>query len=182
MMVLVLNKYIFGERPTFNQRDKRLGFPVNGFSIRYEGPTKNLYAWHFYSPGGHCISFGDYDEAEHSGDAGRISVVHSKSALLQGLLEDAERNGVEVFTDSNVIDIEKIKDGLRVKTANGEIFTGAFVIAADGTDSIITKKLGFNEERIFYATLLCKGDVLDCQGKVEMSGSGQSRMSERCSC
>ena len=153
MMVLVLNEYIFGERPTFNARDKRLCFPVNGFSIRYEGPTKNLYAWYFYSPRGNCIVFGNYDEAERLGDEGRISVVHSKSALLQGLLEDAVRNGVEVFTNANVIDIEKGKDGMRVKTFEGKRFTGTFVIAADGTNSVITKRLGLNKERTFYATL-----------------------------
>jgi flavin-dependent dehydrogenase len=153
MIVLVLNEYIFGERPTYNARDKRLCFPVNGFSIRYEGPTKNLYAWHFYSPNGNCISFGNYDEAERLGDEGRISVVHSKSALLQGLLEDAVQNGVEVFTNTNVVDIEKGKDGVKVKTLEGKRFTGTFVIAADGTNSVITKRLGLNKERIFYATL-----------------------------
>ena len=157
MMVLVLNEYIFGERPTFNQRDKRLSFPVNGFSIPYEGPTKNLYAWHFYSPGGHCISFGNYDEAAQSGDGGRISVVHSKSALLQGLLEDAEKYGVEVFTGMNVIALEKLNDAVKVKTAEGKRFTGTFVIAADGTNSVITQRLGFNEQRVFYATLIGAG-------------------------
>jgi digeranylgeranylglycerophospholipid reductase len=153
MMVLVLNEYIFGERPTFNARNKRLCFPVNGFSIRYEGPTKNLYAWHFYSPGGHCIAFGNYDEAERLGDGGRISVLHSKSSLLQGLLEDAVQNGVEVFADTNVIDIEKGKNEVKVKTSEGKTFTGTFLIAADGTNSVIAKRLGFNKERTFYATL-----------------------------
>jgi flavin-dependent dehydrogenase len=52
MMLLVLNEYIFGERITFNTRDGRFCFPVNGFSIRYDGPYKNLYGWQFYSPGG----------------------------------------------------------------------------------------------------------------------------------
>ena len=153
MMVLVLNEYIFGERPTFNARNKRLCFPVNGFSIRYEGPTKNLYAWHFYSPGGHCIAFGNYDEAERLGDGGRISVLHSKSSLLQGLLEDAVQNGVEVFANTNVIDIEKGTNEVKVKTSEGKTFTGTFLIAADGTNSVIAKRLGFNKERTFYATL-----------------------------
>lgn len=157
MMVLVLNEYIFGERPTYNARDKRLCFPVNGFSIRYDGPTKNLYAWHFYSPGGHCIAFGDYNQAEPLGDAGRISVVHSKSDLLQGLLEDAEQNGVQVFTDTNVINIETGKHEVKVYASTGERFTGRFVIAADGTNSTVTKMLGINKERTFYATLIGMG-------------------------
>jgi flavin-dependent dehydrogenase len=157
MMVLTLNEPIFGERPILNERNKRLCFPVNGFSLPYEGPTKNLYAWHFYSPGGNCISFGEYSEAERSGDDGRISVVHSKSALLQGLLEDAERAGVDVFSSTNVLDIEKSKSGMRVKSGDGRTFTGTFIIAADGTNSVIARRLGFNKERTFYATLIGAG-------------------------
>jgi flavin-dependent dehydrogenase len=157
MMVLVLNEHIFGERPIFNEKNKKLSFPVNGFSVPYKGPTKNLYAWQFYSPGGQCITFGDYWESERLGDEGRISVVHCKSALLEGLLEDAERNHVEVFPSTNVVDIQKIKNGVTVHSAEGKTFTGTFVIAGDGTNSIIARRLGLNDERIFYATLVGLG-------------------------
>ena len=97
MMLLVLNEYIFGERITYNVRDGRICFPVNGFSIPYDGPRKNLYGWQFYSPKGECISFGNYKEGEAKGNEGRISVVFDKSSLLQCLLEDCERHRVEVF-------------------------------------------------------------------------------------
>jgi flavin-dependent dehydrogenase len=157
MMVLVLNEHIFGERPVINEKNKRLCFPVNGFSVPYEGPTKNLYAWHFYSPGGHCISFGEYSKAERQGDQGRISVVHSKSSLVEGLLRDAVSSGAEVFNSTNVVDIEKSTQGMRVKSTDGRTFTGTFVIAADGTNSVIARRLGFNKERIFYATLIGVG-------------------------
>ncbi|KPJ57870.1 MAG: hypothetical protein AMJ42_04250 [Deltaproteobacteria bacterium DG_8] len=153
MMVLVLNEYIFGERITFNTRDGRLCFPVNGFSIRYDGPYKNIYGWQFYSPGGECISFGNYQEREARGDEGRVSVVHDKSSLLRCLLEDNEKYGVEVFPGTNVVDIKKEGDKVSVKSAEGKSFWGRFVIAADGTNSIIARRLGFNEQRTFYATL-----------------------------
>ena len=140
MMVLVLNEYIFGERITFNAKDGRFCFPVNGFSIRYDGPYKNLYGWQFYSPGGNCIPFGNYKESESKGDAGRVSVVHDKSSLLRCLLEDSEKHGVDVFPGSNVIGIVKDGNTISIKTAGGKTFSGKFVIAADGTNSVIAKK------------------------------------------
>lgn len=170
MMVLVLNEYIFGERITFNARDGRLCFPVNGFSIRYDGPRKNLYGWQFYSPGGACISFGNYQEGEARGDEGRISIVHDKSSLLRCLLEDSEKHGVEIFSATNVVDIEKEADKISIKSAEGKNFQGRFVIAADGTNSIIAKRLGFNERRTFYATLIGFGwDLLGSEMEEPMS-------------
>jgi len=162
MMLLVLNEYIFGERITFNTRDGRFCFPVNGFSIRYDGPYKNLYGWQFYSPGGACIPFGNYREREAKGDAGRVSVVHDKSSLLRCLLEDCERHGVQLFPGTTIVGIEKKGDQVYVESAGGKHFCGRFVIAADGTNSIIARKLKFNEQRTFYATLI--GFGWDLQG------------------
>lgn len=170
MMVLVLNEYIFGERPTFNTKDGRLCFPVNGFSIRYDGPYKNLYGWQFYSPGGMCIPFGNYKESESKGDAGRISVVHDKSSLLRCLLEDALKHGVELCPGTNVIGIVKDASTISIKTAGGKTFTGRFIIAADGTNSLIAKKLDFNHKRNFYATLMGYGwDILGSQMEEPLS-------------
>ena len=170
MMVLVLNEYIFGERITFNAKDGRFCFPVNGFSIRYDGPYKNLYGWQFYSPGGKCIPFGNYKESESKGDAGRVSVVHDKSSLLRCLLEDSEKHGVDVFPGSNVIGIVKDGTTISIKTAAGKTFSGRFVIAADGTNSVIARKLKFNEKRDFYATLMGYGwDILGSEMEEPLS-------------
>lgn len=170
MMVLVLNEYIFGERPTFNTKDGRLCFPVNGFSIRYDGPFKNLYGWQFYSPGGRCIPFGNYKESESKGDAGRVSVVHDKSTLLRCLLEDAEKHGVDVCPGTNVIGIAKDGSTVSVKSSGGKTFTGRFIIAADGTNSLIAKELNFNQNRTFYATLMGYGwDMLGSEMEEPLS-------------
>ena len=170
MMVLVLNEYIFGERITFNTRDGRLCFPVNGFSVRYDGPYKNLYGWQFYSPGGKCIPFGNYKESEARGDEGRVSVVHDKSSLLRCLLEDSEKHAVEVFPVTNVVSIEKEGDAVVLKSAEGKTFSGRFVIAADGTNSLIARKLGFNNARTFYATLMGFGwDLLGSEMEEPLS-------------
>jgi hypothetical protein len=170
MMVLVLNEYIFGERITFNTRDGRLCFPVNGFSVRYDGPYKNLYGWQFYSPKGKCISFGKYKESEARGDEGRVSVVHDKSSLLRCLLEDTEQHAVDVFPVTNVVSIEKEGDAVVLKSAEGKTFSGRFVIAADGTNSLIARKLGFNNRREFYATLMGFGwDLLGSEMEEPLS-------------
>ena len=170
MMVLVLNEYIFGERITFNTRDGRLCFPANGFSIRYDGSHKNIYGWQFYSPGGKCIPFGNYHESESRGDEGRLSVVHDKSSLLRCLLEDSEKYGVEIFPGTNVVDIRKESDKVSLKSTEGKSFWGRFVIAADGTNSLVAKRLGFNDQRTFYATLIgCGWDTLGSEMEEPMS-------------
>ena len=170
MMLLVLNEYIFGERIIYNARDGRFSFPVNGFSIRYSGSHKNLYGWQFYSPKGECISFGNYKKGEAKGDEGRISIVFDKSVLLRCLREDCEKHKVEVFTGTNVVDIEKRGKKVYIKSREGKHFEGRFVIAADGTNSLVAKKLGFNEKRKFYATLSGFGwDLLGSEMEEPMS-------------
>jgi flavin-dependent dehydrogenase len=84
-------------------------------------------------------------------------LVLSKSSLVAGLVKDAVLSGAAVFNSTNVVDIEKTPQGMRVKSADGRTFTGTFVIAADGTNSVIARRLGFNKERIFYATLIGVG-------------------------
>ncbi len=49
MMWLAFNEPYFGDFFGYNRRNNRLCFPTNGFSIKYSGPHKNLYAIHIYS-------------------------------------------------------------------------------------------------------------------------------------
>ena len=42
-MFAIEDDYLFGERMFFNDTQKRLVFPVNGFSVSYDGPHKNFY-------------------------------------------------------------------------------------------------------------------------------------------
>ena len=114
-------------------------FPVNGFTVDYDGPTRNFYAWHFYAPDGKThLKFGDYEENVKKGDKGRLSIVYDKGKLIEGLMKEAEKNGVEVFTGVNVTGVEKTAEGLKV-TGNGDTFAGTFVIGADGTGSRVAQ-------------------------------------------
>ena len=62
-MFAVEDDYLFGERMFFNERQKKLTFPVNGFSVNYDGPYKNFYGQMLYAPDGKtCLQIGDYEE------------------------------------------------------------------------------------------------------------------------
>ncbi len=153
-MFAIEDDYYFGERMYFNTEKRRFIFPVTGFSLPYEGPYKNFYAWHLYtSDAQHMIRLGSYEANRARGPKARLSVTYSKQHLLQSLLTDATRSGVQVFTGTNVIDLRTTGDSNKVITAEGKTFEGTFVIAADGINSRIVKLLGLNRHRTFYGTL-----------------------------
>jgi len=150
MMFAIESGYYFAERMFYNERNKKMIFPVNGFTVHYDGPRRNYYAWHFYAPDGKTrIEFGNYEENIKRGEKGRLSFVFDKGRLIDGLMKDAEKNGVKLFTGVNVNGVEKTAEGVRVN-GNGDTFEGTFVIAADGLNSRVAELMGFNKERTFY--------------------------------
>ncbi|MEE9505367.1 MAG: FAD-dependent monooxygenase [Thermodesulfobacteriota bacterium] len=150
MMFAIESDYYFAERMYYNEKNKKMIFPVNGFTVDYDGPTRNFYAWHHYAPDGKArIAFGDYEESIKKGDKGRLSIVYDKGKLIEGLMKDAVKNGVEVFTGVNVNGVEKTAQGVKV-TGNADTFEGTFVIGADGAGSRVASLTGFNKERKFY--------------------------------
>jgi len=148
MMFAVEYDYFNAERVFYNAKNNKMIFPVNGFTVDYDGPRRDFYTWRFYAPDGKTrLEFGDYEAKVKKGE--RLSFVYDKSRLINGLMKDAEKNGVDVFTGLNVEGVEKIRDGIRV-TGNGETFEGAFVIGADGINSRVARLMGFNKDRKFY--------------------------------
>ena len=153
MMFLGEDDSFFGERMYFSNKNKKMVFPVNGFSVRYEGPYKNFYGKETYSPDGkHSMATDDYEERVNKGDEGRLSVVFDKETLLQGLLEEAEESGVDIFRGIEVEGVEKKGEQVQV-VGNSKTFEAPFVIAADGNNSRMAQKLGLNKERNFYCTV-----------------------------
>ncbi len=150
VMFAIESDYYFAERMYYNDDNGKMIFPVNGFTVDYNGPIRNFYAWHMYAPDGKTrLSFGNYEENIKKGNSGRLSFVYDKGRLIRGLMQEAMQNGVEVFTGVNVTGIEKNTEGLSV-TANGETYTGTFVIGADGINSRTAQLMGFNKERTHY--------------------------------
>jgi len=148
-----INEYMCGEILTFNPKAKRIGFPVSGFSIKYDGPYQDMYGFRFHSPGGKVFTFGDHEKLKKHPEKNRVGVSLDKEMMLKGLLEDVEAAGVDIFPGTNVTGIEK-KDNSMVVTGNGEPFEGSFVIAADGVNSRIARLMGMNKERKFSHTLM----------------------------
>jgi flavin-dependent dehydrogenase len=153
-MFAIEDDYFFGERMFFNHKQKRLIFPVNGFSVSYDGPHKNFYGQMLYAPDGKtCLKIGDYEENLKKGDSGRLSVVYDKETLLRGMLKEAEEAGVEIIPGMNVSGVTKNEKTLTVTTMTDDTFEGTFVVAADGLNSRIAEVLGLNKKRIFYGTV-----------------------------
>jgi len=153
MMFLGEDDSFFGERMYFSNKNRKMVFPVNGFSVRYEGPYKNFYGKETYSPDGkHSMATDYYEERVNKGDEGRLSVVFDKETLLQGLLEEVEESGVHIFRGIEVEGVEKKGEQVQV-VGSSKTFEAPFVIAADGNNSRMAQKLGLNKERCFYCTV-----------------------------
>jgi flavin-dependent dehydrogenase len=148
-----INEYMCGEILTFSPETKRIGFPVSGFSVKYDGPYQDMYGFRFYSPGGKMFSFGDHEKLKKDPEKNRVGVAIDKELLLKGLLEDVEDAGVDIFSGTNVTGIEKKANSV-VVTGNDEPFEGTFVIAADGVNSRIACLMGMNKERKYIGNLI----------------------------
>jgi len=86
MMVVTLTGKYLAERVFLNAREQRICFPRYGFSIAYDGPHQDFYTWSIYSYKGNKVQLGNYQENVQKGEAGRISAVYNKGALLQNCL------------------------------------------------------------------------------------------------
>jgi len=152
MMFALESDYCFAERMYYNEKNHKMIFPVNGFSVNYDGPTRNFYAWHFYAPDGKTrLEFGNYEESIKRGEKGRLSFVYDEGILIDGLMRDALKNDVDVFTGVNVDGVARTAEGVKV-IGGGDTFEGTFVIGADGISSRVAQLMGFNRNRTFYGS------------------------------
>lgn len=150
---LDLQDYTFGQVAGYNERNKRICFPVSGFTIPYDGPNTDMHGFQLHSPGGKRILFGDWQKVNKKGAETRVGIALSKEILLEQLREEAETYNVEIFPGTNVTDIRKRNDIIEVE-GGGRNFEGVFVIAADGINSRVARILGFNRQRTFSGTLV----------------------------
>jgi digeranylgeranylglycerophospholipid reductase len=161
MVLLTLNEPYFGEEKICLNREKgELSFPSQGFSVTYEGPSRDLFSWHIFSPGGELAQFGDTQNGLALGEDARTSAVHDKGALLQGLLRDCEELGVNVLLGTNVAGVEKKREKVHVvcEVNNLEV---SYVIAADGVNSRLAQALELNRERTYYGLMKIQGVELE---------------------
>jgi digeranylgeranylglycerophospholipid reductase len=150
-----MNEYYLGELVHYNAKDKRICFPATGFSLAYHGPIKAMHSWQFFSPELNKIQFGfDEDESKKKG-IHPISMVFDKENLLEGLLEQIKSSHVNVFGGTEVTDIRLEANDIVIQ-AGEKTFRTTYAIAADGTNSKVVQRLGFNQERKHIGTLYVK--------------------------
>ena len=150
--VIGINEYLFGEVAHFNRKTKTFVFPVNGFSLHYEGPWSDaMYGFHIYSPNGKRFMIGDWKELRKDPEKNSKGINLSKGILLEGILNDARKNGVDFRPNTNVAAVESTENGALITTGN-ETYAGRFVVAADGINSRIARLMGLNKDRRFVGT------------------------------
>lgn len=150
-MIINIDEENFGEYITYNYRNKRFVFPHNGFSIKYDGPFRNVYGFHIVTPCGNRFRIGDSQKGK-SGKQPPVGLMIDKGLLCQIMVDEAKANGVEVFTNTNINNVRKESDCVVLTDNWGNEYRGKFVIAADGVNSRIARKLGLNKDRIFLGT------------------------------
>jgi digeranylgeranylglycerophospholipid reductase len=146
------NEYLHHDLYRCNIRDKRISFPAHGFSVKYDGPWRNAYAFDSYSPNGYRIRAGVCAEQKKRGDYGRVTAVLDKELLLSCLLEEAKACSVDVFPGINVDKVISAPEGVKVHGGD-KSFEGKYLIAADGVNSHIAQQMGFNKDRIYLCNL-----------------------------
>lgn len=145
------NEYFFGNLFHYNEAGKKFCFPDVGLTVPYTGKVKNLYTWNMFSPGMKKIQFGGGDNA---GPA-PIALSYDKEVMLKCMLDDIKNEQVDIFPQTEFTDMVFQGDSVAVQ-AGDKTFCGSYVIAADGTNSRVVEKLGYNTNRTRIANLYVK--------------------------
>jgi len=150
--ILILNEDIYGEYVIYNVKNHKLLFLKSSFSVNYDGRFKDIGAFSIYSMDCNCIRFLNTVGIKRHVKL-PTQMAFEKEVLLKELLREAKKNSVCIFTDTNIISLEKKKASLKVNSSEGKTYEGIFIIAADGVNSRVANCLGFNKTRTFYGTL-----------------------------
>ncbi len=122
--------------------DGRVLFRLNNFCIKYSGSMIPLKQYIRFSPGGKKVVFENRFEP--------VAIAFDKSELLRGLLSEAEALKVNIASGFLCVDVKDEEAGVSVTIRNAEGTReehGQYLILADGVNSPLGTKLGFDKER-----------------------------------
>jgi flavin-dependent dehydrogenase len=173
------NEYFYGNLFHYNERDRRFCFPNIGLSFTYSGPIKKLYDWHLVSPGMNSIRFGypdNYTPPVPGMVKAPIALSYDKEVLINDLVNGLKGYQVDIFPRAEFTDITWAGPDV-VVTAGGQQFYSSYVIAADGTNSQVVQRLGFNHDRkhianIYAKTFFLKGFESRTESEAILTGVG----------
>ncbi|NHJ12044.1 MAG: NAD(P)/FAD-dependent oxidoreductase [Candidatus Thorarchaeota archaeon] len=109
------------------------GIDALDFSID-EVVQRRPYGFRMYAPSGMVV---DCTQPKPSG----VMVMRTDFDHL--LLKKAEEAGAEIRERRKVVGAEQDSKGVSVRTSEGEIYTGDYLVGADGINSVVAKSLGF---------------------------------------
>jgi len=147
-----MNEYIYRNLSHYNARDKRVCFPVEGFSFTYDGPWQNIYGVQIWTPNGHKVQLGDLPATRKLRDYGRVAMAFDKELLTDELIHDVRSSHVAVMPGVSVDKVGSLEKGVRVEVGT-DTYEASYLIAANGVNSGIAESLGFNEGRAYYCNL-----------------------------
>lgn len=120
----------------------KLVFPDINLSTEYGGVLRGCYDWHNLSPNGTRF---------YTCRNKLWGFVINKGVLLKGLLDDVEKLGATIRTETMALDAENTKSGVKVKVRNSKGETSNIdakhAIVANGVNSRIVENLGLNKTR-----------------------------------
>ncbi|MBN2108692.1 MAG: NAD(P)/FAD-dependent oxidoreductase [Deltaproteobacteria bacterium] len=153
------NEYFFGNLFHYNARDRRFCFIDDGLSFPYTGPVNNIYSWHMYSPGMQQLQFGTDGDPTPEAPRAPIALSYDKEIMLGCLAVELQSGQVDVFAGHAFKEISW--EGPQVVVQAGNVtLRSSYVIAADGCNSRVVEKLGYNANRRHIANLYVKSYVL----------------------
>jgi digeranylgeranylglycerophospholipid reductase len=123
-------------------KDEKIYFHRNDFSIPYSGEIVDLQRSVRISSQGRTMVMGKRLMP--------IAKVIDKHSLLSGLMDEAEKAGVQIRKKTTCLGIEESERGVKARLRhNGseEWAHGKYLFAADGVDSKVVQSMGLNAKR-----------------------------------
>lgn len=134
------------ENESLKIQDNKVFFPKNGFHIAYTGDLLNITDNYHHSPSGNRIHLSHQDNRP-------FAVKFDKGQLLQDLLDDCEKHGVELRLETIATGGEDMGDHVRIDVKAHEISTSINtrkLVIAEGANAKVTGIFGFNEGRTIF--------------------------------
>ncbi len=142
---LLVDEEYYGDSVWVSKEDGFIKFKNSSLQIKYSGEVRKVPFFANVSASGSRMKMVRQDGKP-------IHLVYDKGQCLEENLDLCLKSGVFYRPNEMVCGIEKETDCLTVQTERDK-YSGRFLIAADGHNSVCARLTGFNRDRDFYGTL-----------------------------
>lgn len=145
------------EKESLKLKDDSIIFRKNKFSVSYNGPLINVKNKYYSSPRGHIIHFALSGQKP-------FALKFDKQKLLKNLYEECEKSHVDIrlgtiacggSDNGNSVTIN-VKDSFKTYS-----ITAQKAVIAEGANAHLCGLMGFNKDRIYFATALVGKYIVD---------------------